>query len=66
MQVTSSYRDIFRIATPVIFGGVSQTVINITDSIFLGRVGETELAASALGGIFYFVLYMVGFGFSNP
>src|ERR1051325_11634587 len=49
-------------AYPVMIGSVAITVLNITDTIFLGRVGEVELGASALGGVFYFALVMVGLG----
>jgi Na+-driven multidrug efflux pump len=47
-------------AYPVMIGSISLTVLNITDTIFLGRIGETELGASALGGVFYFVMVMIG------
>ena len=60
MQINSSYRDIWRMAYPVIIGALAVTVLNITDTIFLGRIGETELGASALGGVFYFVMVMIG------
>src|SRR6188768_4057020 len=60
MQVNSSYRDIWRMAYPVMIGALAVTVLNITDTIFLGRIGETELGASALGGVFYFVMVMIG------
>jgi len=60
MQVNSSYRDIWRMAYPVIIGAMAVTILNTTDTIFLGRIGETELGASALGGIFYFVMVMIG------
>ena len=33
-------------------------------AIFLGHVGERELGASALAGIWYLSIYMLGFGFS--
>jgi len=60
MQVNLSYRDIWRMAYPVIIGALAVTVLNVTDTIFLGRIGETELGASALGGVFYFVMVMIG------
>ena len=41
-----------------------EQLINITDAIFLGHVGEVELGASALAGIWYLAIYMLGFGFS--
>ena len=39
-------------------------LIGFTDTAYLGRVGETELAASALAGTYYMIIYMIGFGFS--
>jgi putative MATE family efflux protein len=60
MQVNTSYRDIWRMAYPVMLGALAVTVLNVTDTIFLGRIGEVELGASALGGVFYFVLVMIG------
>lgn len=41
-----------------------EQLINITDAIFLGHVGEVELGASAIAGIYYLAVYMLGFGFS--
>lgn len=41
-----------------------EQLINITDAVFLGHVGEVELGASALAGIYYLAVYMLGFGFS--
>lgn len=52
-------------AYPIILGSVAQNLINVTDTAFLGRVGEIELGASALGGMFYFVLIMIGMGFGT-
>lgn len=60
LQVNTSYRDIWKMAYPVIVGSIAVTVLNITDTIFLGRIGETELGASAIGGVFYFVMAMIG------
>ena len=39
-------------------------LINMTDTAFLGRVGEVELGASALAGVYYMAIYMLAFGFS--
>ena len=38
---------------------------NVTDTAFLGRVSEVALGASAIAGVFYFAVFMVGFGFSQ-
>jgi len=41
-------------------GSFAMTIINVTDTAFLGRVGETELGASAVGGVLYFAFAMIG------
>lgn len=58
-----SYRRIWEISLPIILSLVAQNVVNVTDTAFLGRVGEVELGASAIGGLFYISLFMLGFGF---
>lgn len=49
---------------PVMMSILMEQLINITDAIFLGHYGEVELGASALAGMYYLILYMLGFGFS--
>ena len=61
-QVT--YKEIWRIAYPIILSSIVHNVITVTDTAFLGRVGEIELGAAAIGGVFYLTLIMLGFGFS--
>jgi putative MATE family efflux protein len=56
--------DIWKIAYPIILGSLSQNIINITDTAFLGRVGMNELAASALASTFYFLFITIGMGFT--
>ena len=57
-------RKIWRITYPVMLSLILEYIIGLTDTAFLGRVGEVELGASALGGIFYMAVFMVAFGFS--
>jgi putative MATE family efflux protein len=63
MQGTYSYKDIWKISWPLIVGGMAQAVINVTDSAFLGRVSEVAMGASAISGLFFILLLMLGFGF---
>lgn len=58
-----TYRRIWVISLPIILSLVAQNIVNVTDTAFLGRVGEVELGASAIGGLFYISLFMLGFGF---
>ena len=61
----NSTKNILRISYPIILTLVAQNIINVTDTAFLGRVSEVALGASAIGGVFYFAIFMVGFGFSQ-
>ncbi len=63
MQGTYSYKDIWKISYPLIIGGMAQAVINVTDSAFLGRVSEVAMGASAISGLFFILLLMLGLGF---
>ncbi len=59
-----TYQKIWSVSFPVMISILTEQLINITDAIFLGRVGETELGASAIASIYYLSIYMLGFGFS--
>lgn len=61
---TYSYRNIWRVAYPILISLVMEQLIGLTDTAFMGRVGEVELGASAIAIIYYIVLFMIGFGFS--
>ena len=60
-----SAKIIFNITYPVVLTLVVQNIINVTDTAFLGRVGEVALGASAIGGVYFLAIYMLGFGFSQ-
>lgn len=59
-KLQATYKDIWQLAAPIIAGSIAHTLLNLTDTAFLGRVGETELGAAALAGVYYFVLVMIG------
>lgn len=61
---TFSYKNIWRVAYPILISLVMEQMIGLTDTAFLGRVGEVELGASAIAIVYYMVLFMIGFGFS--
>lgn len=61
----TSNKNIFKITYPIFLTLIAQNIINVTNTAFLGRVGEVELGASAIGGVFYFAIFMIGFGFSQ-
>jgi putative MATE family efflux protein len=56
------YRNIWRISYPLMLAGISETVIDITDTIFLARYGITELAAIGLADAWYMLFLFLSFG----
>lgn len=63
LKTSISYAKIWAIAYPIIIGSVAQNVINVTDTIFLGQLGEIALGGGAIGGLFYLAIVMLGWGF---
>lgn len=61
---TYTYSQIAHIALPILVSTLMEQLIGTTDTAFLGRVGDIELGASAIGGILFIVVFMLGLGFS--
>ncbi|WP_407427670.1 MATE family efflux transporter [Treponema sp.] len=59
------YKTLFSIAVPIILQNLLQTFVNMMDTIMVGRLGATEIAAVGLGNQIYFMLAMVVFGVSS-
>ena len=64
MKTTYTYAQIGKIAYPIFLMMLVQNLIQVIDTAFLGHVGEIELGASAIGGIYYIAIFIVAFGFS--
>ncbi|MDR2969963.1 MAG: MATE family efflux transporter [Tannerellaceae bacterium] len=58
-------KQIWSVSYPIFLSLLAQNLINVTDTAFLGHVGEVELGASAMGGLFYICCFTVAFGFST-
>ncbi|MFK7798140.1 MAG: MATE family efflux transporter [Aureispira sp.] len=65
MKTSISYTNIFKLSIPIMIGSAVQNVITLTDTIFLGRVGEIELGAIGLVGVFYLMIASIGYSFSK-
>jgi putative MATE family efflux protein len=65
MSAVPSYKKIWNVSLPIIISLMAQDMIQVIDTAFLGRVGEVELGASAIGGLYYFLLFIVAFGFGT-
>ena len=60
-----SNKQIWEVSYPIFLGLLAQNVINVTDTAFLGRVGEVELGAAGMGGLYYICVFTIAFGFST-
>jgi putative MATE family efflux protein len=63
LKTSITYSRIWIIAYPIIIGSVAQNLLNVTDTAFLGSLGEVALGGGAIGGLFYMALVMLGWGF---
>lgn len=64
MKTSISTSEIWRIAVPIMLGNLAQTIINFTDTAFLGHLGVVALGASMIAGLFYLLFTTVAMGFS--
>ena len=64
MQLQVTYRQILTISMPLILSSLFNNVINLIGVALMGRVGETELAASGLAALIYISLTMIPYGLS--
>ncbi len=57
-------RTILTLALPLIGAQLAQMAIHVTDTVMLGWLGAEELAGSVLGSQLFFLLFIIGSGFS--
>ena len=55
-------REVAALAHPIVLTQLSQTVMGLVDSAFVGRLGATELAALGFGGIWLWTAFCVFYG----
>lgn len=53
------------IALPIAFQNVIGLAVNLMDNLMLGKLGDVAMAAASLGGQPFFILMIIGFGFSS-
>ncbi|HET8963444.1 MAG TPA: MATE family efflux transporter, partial [Chitinophagales bacterium] len=64
MQLQITYRQIFNISLPLMISSLFNNIINLIGVAFMGRVGETELAACGIGALLFITLTMIPYGLS--
>ncbi len=55
-------RRVWAVSIPILFAEISETIVNVTDTVFLSRVGTTELAAVALADTMYVMALVLTIG----
>jgi len=60
----TSYSQIWKVSYPIILGLIAQNLMVVIDTAFLGQLGEVDLGAGAVGGLFFLTLVMFGAGFA--
>lgn len=60
-----SYRNIIRISAPLLVSYLAQNIIAVTDTAFLGRLGDVAIGAGGNGTLLYLIFVMVGMGFTT-
>lgn len=65
MKVRTTSGSLWAISLPIMVAGVSETIIDVTDAIFLGHYGITELGAVALADAIYMSLVVFTAGLAD-
>lgn len=62
MKIRGTSKSLWRISLPLIFAGFSESVVDVTDAIFLAHYGLVELGAIAIADSFYELLIVATMG----
>lgn len=62
MKIIIHTRDIFKIAGPIALALLIPQINFLTNTAFIGRLGQDELGVNGISGVFYLLMAMVGYG----
>jgi MATE family multidrug resistance protein len=65
LKLTTSYRQILFMALPISMAMLVPQLNFITNNIFLGGLGERELASAGITGVYYLIFAVIGNGLNN-
>ena len=65
LKVQTSYRQILGMALPISLAMLVPQINFITNNIFLGALGERELASAGITGVYYLIFAVMGNGLNN-
>lgn len=64
-RVQTGYRQILGMALPISLAMLVPQINFITNNIFLGGLGEQELASAGITGVYYLIFAVIGNGLNN-
>lgn len=62
MKTIVQNRDIIKIAAPIALALLIPQLNFLTNTAFIGRLGQDELGVNGISGVFYLLMAMVGYG----
>lgn len=65
LRLNTSWKDILKLALPITLALLVPQVNFITNNIFLGNLGERELASAGITGVYYLIFAVTGSGLNN-
>lgn len=65
LQLNTGYRQILGMALPISLAMLVPQINFITNNIFLGALGENELASAGITGVYYLIFAVIGSGLNN-
>lgn len=65
MEASVTNKAIIKLAAPLSLALLIPQVSFLTNTAFLGRLGEKELGVNGITGIFYLILAMIGYGLGS-
>ncbi len=65
LKLETNYSSILKLALPISLALLVPQINFITNNIFLGRLGEHELASAGITGVYYLIFAVIGSGFNN-
>ncbi len=65
LKLQTGYRQILGMGLPITLAMLVPQINFITNNIFLGGLGETELASAGITGVYYLIFAVIGNGLNN-
>ncbi|MGC3948364.1 MAG: MATE family efflux transporter [Chryseolinea sp.] len=65
LRLDTGYKQILGMALPISLALLVPQINFITNNIFLGGLGETELASAGITGVYYLIFAVIGNGLNN-